>query len=36
MVTIDMIFNYSLVLIAIAGGAYTIGYTIGKLSSKRK
>ena len=36
MVTFDSLFNFSLVLIAIAGGSYSLGFTMGKLSSKRK
>ncbi len=36
MVTFDLLFSFSLVLIAIAGGAYTLGFSIGTLSGKRK
>lgn len=36
MVTFELLFNYSLVLIAIAGGSFSLGITIGKLLSKRK
>lgn len=36
MVTIEILFSFSLVLATFTGGAYALGYTIGKLSSKRK
>ena len=36
MVTFDLLFSFSLVLIAIVGGAYSLGYAMGKLSGKRK
>lgn len=36
MVTFDLLFSFSLVLVAVAGGSYSLGYTIGRLSSKRK
>lgn len=36
MVTIETLFSFSIVLATVAGGAYALGYTIGKLSSKRK
>ena len=36
MVTFELLFSFSLVLATFTGGAYTLGYTIGKLSSKRK
>lgn len=36
MVTVEILFSFSLVLATFAGGAYALGYTIGKLSSKRK
>lgn len=36
MVTIEILFDFSLVLVAVAGGSYSIGYAIGKLSGKRK
>ena len=36
MVTVEILFSFSLVLATVAGGAYALGFTIGKLSSKRK
>lgn len=36
MVTIEILFSFSIVLATFTGGAYALGYTIGKLSSKRK
>jgi|GEM_PF-4859322 len=36
MVTFETLFNFSLVLIAVAGGSYSIGYAIGQLSGKQK
>lgn len=36
MVTFETLFNFLLVLIAVAGGSYSIGYAIGKFSGKRK
>lgn len=36
MVTIEILFDFSLVLVAVAGGSYSVGYAIGKLSGKRK
>ena len=36
MVTFELLFSFSLVLATFTGGAYTLGYTIDKLSSKRK
>ena len=37
MVTVELLFSFSIVLATIAGGAYALGYTIGKLSAgKRK
>ena len=36
MVTVELLFSFSIVLATVAGGAYALGYTIGKLSSKRK
>ena len=34
--SIDQIFQFVILLIAIAGGSYSLGFTIGKLSGKRK
>lgn len=36
MVTIEILFSFTLVLATFTGGAYVLGYTIGKLSSKQK
>ena len=36
MVTIELLFSFSLVLATFTSGSYVLGYTIGKLSSKRK
>lgn len=36
MVTIEILFSFTLVLATFTGGAYALGYTIGKLSIKRK
>ena len=33
MVTFELLFSFSLVLATFTGGAYTLGYTIGKLST---
>lgn len=36
MVTFELLFSFSLVLATFTGGAYALGFTIGKLSGKRK
>lgn len=36
MVTVEILFSFSLVLATFTGGAYALGFTIGKLSCKRK
>ena len=35
MVTIDILLSFIIVLATVASGAYALGYTIGKLSSKK-
>ena len=36
MVTFELLFSFSIVLTTVAGGAYALGFAIGKLSGKRK
>lgn len=34
--SLDQIIQFVILLVAIAGSSYSLGFTIGKLSSKRK
>lgn len=36
MVTFETLFSFLIVLATFTGGAYALGFTIGKISSKRK
>ena len=36
MVTFELLFSFSLVLVTFTSGTYALGFTIGKLYGKRK